>query len=160
MKTWLINDKLEAEKGILLLQIMDFKGYIIWQDSKEIEANLNSNEVKYELDLNSIQFNQRETVLVSKFNNKTSYFYFVKPKYLKLFQEEIQKKITQNKDGFSIELSSETLQKDVFLHTKVKGHFLDNFFNLLPNETVTIQFKTKEKELNDLRLKSFNTFIR
>ena len=160
LKTWLINDKLEAEKGILLLQIMDFKGYIIWQDSKEIEANLNSNEVKYELDLNSIKFNKRETVLVSKFNNKTSYFYFVKPKYLKLIQLEIQKKITQNNDGFSIELSSETLQKDVFLYTKVKGHFLDNFFNLLPNETVTIQFKTKEKELNDLRLKSFNTFIR
>ena len=68
--------------------------------------------------------------------------------------------ITKTKDGFDIELQSETLQKDVFLLTKAKGHFSDNFFDMLPNEKIIIHFKTETESLEDLELKTFNTFIR
>ena len=61
---------------------------------------------------------------------------------------------------FSIELSSSTLQKDVFLFTDSKGHFFDNFFDLMPNEPKTIQFQTESKSLDSLQIKTFNTFIR
>ena len=116
--------------------------------------------MQFEVDLNTIQFNKDDVVLVSKFNNEISYFYFVKPKDLKLKSKVIQKKITKINDGFNIELSSRTLQKDVFLFTKNKGHFSDNFFDMLPNDRLIIHFKTEHKTLDDLQLKSFNNFIR
>ncbi len=116
-------------------------------------------QLKFQLDLKTIQFNKNELVLVSKFKDETAYFYFVKPENLKLNQEEIQKNIALTKDGFNIELSSKTLQKDVFLFTKTKGHFSDNFFDLLPNQSVIIHFETESKSLDELQLKSFNNFI-
>ena len=160
LKTWIVNDELKSEEGLLDLKLIDFNGNTIWQDSKPIKVDSNSSELKYELDLKSIKVNKNEAVLISKFNNQTSYFYLVKPKVLKLQQAGITKKITKTKDGFNIELSSKTLQKDVFLYTESKGHFSDNFFDLLPNESIMIHFKTASKNFNDLGLKTFNTFIR
>lgn len=160
LKTWIVTDDLKSEEGLLDLKLIDFNGNTIWQDSKSIKVASNSSEIKYELDLKSIMFNKNETVLISKFNNYASYFYLIKPKDLKLKQAKIIKKITKSKDGFNIELTSKTLQKDVFLFTESKGHFSDNFFDLLPNDSITVHFKTVAKTLNDLELKTFNTFIR
>ena len=69
---------------------------------------------------------------------------------------EIQQIITKVDNGFSITLKSNVLQKDVFLFTTQKGHFSDNFFDLLPNETRIIEFKTDAKTLEDLKLKTLN----
>jgi beta-mannosidase len=35
--------------------------------------------------------------------------------------------------------------KDLYLDTDEKGMFSDNYFDLLPGEKVTVNFKTKEK---------------
>ena len=37
--------------------------------------------------------------------------------------------------------------KDVFLFTKDKGHFSDNFFDVLPNQTKTVHFTLTEDAL-------------
>ena len=79
---------------------------------------------------------------------------------VKLKQGDIQTEITKTGDGFRIKLSSETLQKDVFLFTTEKGKFHDNFFDILPNEVMLIYFKTEAEHLDDLQLKTFNNFIR
>ena len=160
LKTWIVNDDLNSEEGLLDMKLMDFNGNTIWEDSKPIIVGSNSSEIKYELDLESIKFNKNEVLLISNFNNHTSYFYMVKPKDLKLNKAKISKKIIKVKGGFNIELSSKTLQKDVFLFTESKGHFSDNFFDLLPNESITVHFKTASKIFNDLGIKTFNTFIR
>ena len=81
-------------------------------------------------------------------------------KDLQLNQGEINTEITKIEDGFTIELSSKTFQKDVFLFTDEKGHFSDNFFDMLPDKIYSIHFKTKADKLEDLNLKSFNNFIR
>ena len=73
---------------------------------------------------------------------------------------DIKTKIFETIDGFNIDLYSETFQKDVFLFADAKGHFSDNFFNMLPNKTYTIHFKTESKSLDELKLKSFNSFVR
>jgi len=63
-------------------------------------------------------------------------------------------------DGFFITLSSKVFQKDVFLYSNKKGHFSDNFLDLLPNETKVIHFKTESVLLNDLKIKTFNKLLR
>jgi beta-mannosidase len=49
------------------------------------------------------------------------------------------------------------LQKEVFLFTKEKGHFSDNFFDLMPNETKVITFTSESETLSDLKIKTLNT---
>ena len=160
LKTSIVNDNMSQEQGILNLKLIDFSGNIIWEDSKNIIVVANSSAIKYELDLNTIRFNKNEVVLVSKFENSTSHFYMIKPKDLNLKTSEITKTITKTLDGFNIELTSKTLQKDVFLYADTKGHFSDNFFDLLPNESIIIHFKSNIKTLQDLQVKTFNNFIR
>ena len=160
LKVWVVNDKLEAVTGKLSLQLMNFSGKVIWSNEEEIKVEPLLSEVKFQLDLKTLNFNKNETVLVSTFNDESSFFYFVKPKELKLLQAEIQKTVTKTNDGFSIELSSSTLQKDVFLFSDTEGHFSDNFFDLLPNQSKIIQFNTQTQTFDDLQIKTFNTFIR
>lgn len=160
LKTWIVNDNIQDETGTLLMQLLDFDGKIIWENTKVVSSESNSSGIKFQLDLNTISFNKNETVLVTTFNNETSYFYFLKPKDLKLKYAEIEQEITKTDDGFSIELQSLTLQKDVFLFTNEKGHFSDNFFDLLPNKKQIIHFKTEVGTLQTVNLKTFNTFIR
>lgn len=160
LKTWVINDKLDEITGRLTLKLMNFSGEVIWSNEEQISVKPLSSEVKFQLDLKNLDFNKGETVLVSTFNGDSSFFYFVKPKDLKLQQAEIQKTITKTNDGFAVELLSSTLQKDVFLSSGFKGHFSDNFFDLLPNQIKIVQFHTEAQTFDDLQIKTFNTFIR
>jgi beta-mannosidase len=69
----------------------------------------------------------------------------------------IDKKIFKTNKGFSIRLKSKVLQKELFLFTKEKGHFSDNFFDLMPNETKVITFTSESETLSDLKIKTLNT---
>jgi beta-mannosidase len=137
--------------------LIDFTGKELWSFSKKVTALGNSSELVHEQNLEGIE--KKNAVLVSSLNHTTSTHYLAKPKDLKLQQAEINQEITKTSSGFKIKLSSSTLQKDVFLFTKEKGHFSDNFFDLLPNETVEIEFNTEAATLNDLKIKTLNQFI-
>ena len=154
IKTYLVNDALKNLEGTLNLKIIDFYGKEVWSDSREINVKANSSKEYYSFTLDNID--KKNTFLISEFNDKKSYFYFTKPKDLNLQKGEIQQIITKTKTGFKITLKSSILQKDVFLFTKEKGHFSDNFFDLLPNETKVIKFKTGSKSLSDLEIKTLN----
>ena len=154
VKTYIINDTFQTIKGTLQLKIIDFYGNEIWSDVKEIESTENSSQEFYQFPIAKID--KKSTLLITKFNNQTSYFYFVKPKELKLPKSNIQQKIVKTDKGFSITIESTVLLKDVFLFTKDKGHFSDNFFDVLPNQTKTVFFETKTTNLVDLKIKTLN----
>lgn len=160
LKMYVVNDDLINHEGHLNLQIIGFSGNEIWSHSKEIQVPSKSSEIVHVVNLNLIQFNKSGTVLISTFNNETSYFYFAKPKELQLQEGTIQQEIIKTATGFQIKLSSKTLQKDVFLFCNDSGHFSDNYFDLMPNQTKTINFGTKSSELNGLQIKTFNNMIR
>ncbi len=160
LRTWIVNDKLEAYSGILKTRLMDFEGKIIWENKQDIKVGSSTSELKLEQALKDIDFNKNNVVLVSEFNDEVSHFYFSKPKNLDLKKAEIERRITATETGFKIELSSNTLQKDVFLYSDSKGRFSDNFFDIRPNEPVIIHFSTEASNVDDLQLKSFNNFIR
>ena len=154
VKIFIINDTFDTIKGNLKITVIDFYGKEIQSDSLEIEVLGDSSTEYYSLSLNTID--KKATVLVAEFNNQKSYFYFIKPKELILPKGEIEKEILKTANGFSISIKSAVLQKEVFLFTNEKGHFSDNFFDLLPNETRTIYFKTSATSLDDLQLKTLN----
>ena len=156
LKTYVINDNLKSLNDTLILKLIDFTGKELWSFSKEITVNQNSSELIHEIILNDIDI--ANVVLISNFNNLNSTFYLTKPKDLKLKNQGITKEITKTTSGFRIKLSSTTLQKDVFLFSKEKGHFSDNYFDLLPNESFEIKFETESETLNDLKIKTLNQF--
>jgi beta-mannosidase len=153
--TFIINDTFKTLQGNLKLQVIDFYGKEIWSDSKEVNVLKNSSQQFYRFALDKID--KEKMMLISEFNNQKSYFYFSKPKDLNLPKGEIQQKISTIKNGFSITLKSTVLQKDVFLFTDKQGHFSDNFFDLLPNTPVTIQFKTNAKEIKNISIKTLQS---
>ncbi len=154
INTTIINDTFESIQGGLLLELQDFKGNVVWSTIKKINVLPNSSEQFYQLPIHT--FDREDLVLVTTFNEKTSLFYLEKPKNLNLLKGAISKTITKTATGFSISLKSTVLQKDLFLITKQKGHFSDNFFDLLPNKEVLIEFTSNAKTLDGLQIKSLN----
>ncbi|BAO75152.1 beta-mannosidase [Winogradskyella sp. PG-2] len=160
LNTTVINDGLITIKDTLKLRIVDFDGNESYKLDKVITVSNNSN---YNINLKLYEHdiaNSRNRMVITKFGASVNYFYFDKPKYLYLKQQPIEREIVKTAEGFDIKLFSSTFQKDVFLFINHKGHFSDNFFDLLPNESKTIQFKSEMNKLENLQIKSFNNFIR
>ena len=155
VETFVINDTFNSLKVRLKLAVIDFYGKEIWSDSKEIEVLKNSSQQFYRFPLDKID--KENTMLVAEFKNKKSTFYFTKPKGLNLPKGEIQKDIIKTENGFYITLKSTVLQKDVFLFTAKKGHFSDNFFDLLPNIPKTILFTSTSLDLKDFEIRSLQS---
>ena len=153
--TYIINDTFESVSGKLTMKIIDFKGNEIWSNSEDISVKENTSQKVYNIP--NVDIDRKNQVYITEFNGKKSLHFFSSPKDLNLVKGEIQKEITKTKNGFSIIIKSTVLQKDVFLFSKNKGHFSDNFFDLLPNESITIEFKTGAKSLDDLQMKSLNS---
>ncbi|WP_223034693.1 beta-mannosidase [Hanstruepera marina] len=156
LKTYAVNDGLESVLLDLNIRLMDFDGKSILH--KQIQDVVSSDDSKqiFSLDLKNLNFDKSSTVLCIENDNQIWLYYFSKPKDLKLKPQSIQKKITITNQGFEIELSSNTLQKDVFLFCNEKGHFSDNYFDLLPNETKTIVFFTAVRDISSLKIKTLN----
>ena len=152
--TFIVNDSFESIQGNLALELQDFNGDVVWSDSKKVNVLSSSSEDFYQLPINN--FDKSRVVLVVKFNEVRSLFYLEKPKNLQLLKGAISKTITQTDTGFTITLKSTVLQKEVFLATKQKGHFADNFFDMLPNQEITIEFNSDANLLEDLVIKSLN----
>jgi beta-mannosidase len=158
-KTWIVNDHLSEISGELNTKLIGVNGEVYWENNRSITVQENASQFIVEHDFSTIPFDKKRAVLVSTFNNQTSYSFFVKPKDLKLDHSKIKTTIKKTTEGFEIILSSEKFQKDVFLYTDVKGHFSDNFFNLLPNIPISINFKTEAKTFESLKFKSLNEFL-
>ena len=153
--TYVVNDTFEGLNGILNMKVIDFKGNEIWSNSQEISVDENTSQQVYSIP--NVDIDRKNQVYITEFNGEKSLYFFSNPKDLNLPKGKINKEITKTKTGFSITLKSTVLQKDVFLFTKEKGHFSDNFFDLLPNEPITIEFKSEATSLEDIKIKSLNS---
>ena len=159
LKTYLVNDQLKDYSGELEIKVIDFFGNVIQNITESIQIEPNSSEIKHELDLNALRADKRKIAVVQRFRNQKKITYLVKPKALKLEPQTIQKSITKTRSGFEITLRAKSLQKDVFLFCNEKGHFSDNYFDLLPNETRVIEFHTNSLVLDDLKIKTLNGLL-
>ena len=159
LKTYIINDNSDSLHDMLWIQILDFNGNVINEYYESVDIGGNSSDIKYQIDLNSLSLRKDEIVISTYINNTTSYFYLAKPKDLKLQKASIEQTITKTDSGFQITLKSTTLQKNIFLYTTNDGHFSDNYFDLLPNKSLTIDFGSEAVNLEDLKIKTLNQLV-
>ncbi len=154
ISTYIVNDTFESISKQLTMKIIDFKGTEIWSSFEDISVGENTSQKVYSIP--NVNIDRKNQVYITEFNGEKSLYFFSSPKELNLPKGEIKKEIIKTKNGFSITLKSDVLQKDVFLFTTKKGHFSDNFFDMLPNESITIQFTTEAKSLGNLQIKTLN----
>ncbi|MFT4611118.1 MAG: beta-mannosidase [Gammaproteobacteria bacterium] len=158
VKIYIVNDHLEPVSGQLKVSLIDFQGNNSIEYNKEqITVFRSSSKLVFNKDL-TIKDKSTSFLRVT-FDNKTQLVYFNKPKDLKLDTAPIKKTITKTTNGFQITLKSTTLQKNIFLYTKTKGHFSDNYFDLMPNTEVEIEFKTEAENLEGLDIKTLNDLV-
>lgn len=158
LQVYIVNDHLKTYQDSLKVEVLDFNGNKLQDYTKSISVHPNSSELYLQIPVKGYDIVANRIVFVATFQEKQSLFYLLKPKELALPSGEIEQKVKKVPDGFEIELYSEVLQKNVFLYTESKGHFEDNFFDLLPGELKVVFFKTNDEKIISLHTKTLNEF--
>ena len=160
LRVGIVNDRLEKVNAQLKLKLMDFDGEVIWEEASIVEIPANSSDVYY--DVNRWEFMYRKNLLNLVFTVELieaeetlskNTFYFRPFKELKVEAPTVEYSISKSNSGFDIELKTNKLAKNVYLQiADEKGFFSDNYFDLLPDEKVSINLKTKitEDKLNEV----------
>lgn len=153
VRVYISSDEYLPIVGIMTVKLMDFEGNMYADEGFSIEIPGNTSLVYYDtLQANYLGKLKPEEVLCLVTFNGGMYggkhkrlLYFVPPKDLSLPVPVISKKVTPSKDGYAIEISSDKLARNVFITTTIKGDFSNNYFDLLPGESVEVLFKTSKK---------------
>jgi beta-mannosidase len=154
---YIVNDLLNDIDETLKIRLVDFQGNKLWNLSKPVNVTSNSSMLVDSFIMGSfeeIQWNQ--VVLEAQYGDASNTHFFVKPKELALDNADINFKIEKAEEGFSIDLTSPVLQKNLMLMTPTDGYFSDDFFDLIPKETKTVLFKTDASSIEELTYNSLN----
>lgn len=148
-KVYLVNDNLEKRVGNLRIKHLDFNGKIISEIKLERDIEPNSSQVYYTISKKEIEEDVlRNSLLSIEFTsekeNVNSNFYFVKSKDLALTKPTISIKRI---DDLTIEITSDVLAKNVYLSSKEKVFFSDNFMDILPQKVYTITLSKPTEEI-------------
>ncbi|MCG6188727.1 beta-mannosidase [Maribellus maritimus] len=156
----IVNDRLQPVNAELYLRLMDFDGQVIWEEASLVEIPANSSDDYF--DVNRWEFTYRKSLqnlvfsaelrengeIISKNN-----FYFRPYKELRVPTPKIEYAIEKDEDGYTIDLKTDKLAKNIYLQIgNEEGFFSDNYFDLLPMESVGIHLKTdiSEARLNEV----------
>lgn len=153
-KVFIVSDKLEDQSAKLKLVAMDFDGNKIWEDLKDVNIKANSSEIHYTIE-NSDLFKEKSPASLLLYTAVTgssdkiiseNVLYFKPVKDLDLPAPDLQWVMNKTEGGFNIVVSADKLAKNIYLTAPgVEGFFSDNFFDILPGQTVEVSFETKEQ---------------
>lgn len=153
-KIWIVSDKVQDEELVLQWKLVDFAGTVIEENSQEIVAKENTSSLAKVLKNENVKSQQSNFLYVSILKNgievDNQFHYFVEPKDLKLQKPEFSLQASKKNNTWELNITSNTLVKDVWLSVPNKSvTFSDNYFDLPANKTKTIVCTT-ESEVSDL----------
>lgn len=157
VNVYIVNDLITSLDESLEMKLIDFDGNVLWSASKQIKVPSSSSNLVNSFSIDSgLTSKWNQVLLQVNFGNSTSTYFFVKPKELALKNNEIEFDVEKVNEGYLISMSSISLQKGVMLSTTAKGHFLDNYFDLYPNEIKQVLFKTEASSVGKLLFNCLN----
>jgi beta-mannosidase len=149
VSVYVVNDLFNTINSKLALKVIDFTGKILFE--KTIDAVLAPNSSKeffsdevarivpaaaLKTSLLYAEVKEGDKVLSSNI------LYFLPPKDLSLPHSTVIAEIKEEKDLFTLRLSSTKLVKNLYLSLEDgDGFFSDNYFDILPGQKVIITFK-------------------
>ena len=155
-----ISDIEKQEEATLKMQLMDFDGKVLWQDSLSLLTPSNSSLPVFEISTAECLKKGKPTamLLASEIQipgrkNFIDLHYFAPPKDLQLEKPEISVQVSEEKGNFIIQVSSDKLVKNLFLSAVgFPGRFSNNFFDVLPGKAYTVSIP-KNGDLKDFEKK-------
>jgi beta-mannosidase len=160
----MVSDSEEKRNLILEIRLLDFNGGILWQSDYSIGTP--SPEIHIPLPEIIGTTDPAIVVLVSALKKEdqiidTDLHYFVKPKDLKLTDPQIKTEIKDRGEVVEISIISTNLAKNVFLYADgLEEQFSDNFFDVLPGDTVLVTLPKNEITPDQLRsLKNLHLYL-
>ena len=159
VEVFIVNDTFTEINDTLKVSHQDFNGNTFFKEVIAYNSPINSSKIAYIFDITKKEYEKENSFLKLTYGDAQYFHYFSKPKNLSLENKPIDLEITQNQKGYLIRLTSKTLQKNVFLHSKEKGIWTDNYFDLLPGISKEIQFKTSAKNKPNIQYKTLNQFV-
>jgi beta-mannosidase len=154
IRVYISSDNQKLQKAVMTVKVMDFSGNLYSDEGFDVEIPENSSLVYYDTLQSALtgKLNPRELLLLVTLKGVAfsrimvkNILYFVPPKDLELPVPEIKKVVTATPSGFNINLSCEKLVKNLYISTSAKGDFSNNYFDLLPGESVDVKFIRKNK---------------
>lgn len=146
------SDLYREIKGEMILKVKDFSGNIVKSYSEKVmipengcaHLSLDVNDFAKDFDKTAtyidMQLIENENVISERLQ------YLAYPKDLKLEKAELVPEVRIKNGIATLEFSSSTLVKDVYVESSDEnGVFSDNFFDLQPNEEKVITFTTSEE---------------
>jgi len=158
LHAYVVNDTFESLSDSLSLRLFSLDGKLLHEERKLTNVAGGSSQEALSWPLETLSFDTAAVYAEVRFRESATIHYFVRPKDLKLKESKILSTVKVTDDGFTVELQSETLQKDVFLIATKQGKWSDNFFDLLPGETKMVRFKTSELSATLKEIKTLNKF--
>jgi beta-mannosidase len=139
------------------VRAVNFNGNELFNKSVPVKIEANSSHSYLRLSRKEIAAGENENKIVliaqivdEKYIVAENLIYLAHPKDLALEKPEIKINIERIDSGYKIELGSGKLAKDVYMSMEDDGFFSDNYFDLLPGLTKTVEIKT-QKEITDLK---------
>lgn len=145
----MVNDRLESVSGTLALTTMTLDGREVWHGEKKMTLPANDAADAALYDVNEILcgYAAEDVIFHITFlaGGKTYYniAYAAKQKDMHYRRPDISVKTEKADNGYEMNLTSDVFARGVYLSIKGMEHFFsDNYFDILPGETVTVHLET------------------
>ncbi len=147
---YVVSDKLRSTAAELNLRLLDFEGNSLMECRKKLEIPSNGSYVISQLPMKEVLagkdlhrvFLSGELVAEGKRVSASNYF-FSTARDIDWPKSQIRISMKTTSSGPLVEIRSDRLARSVYLSCDgVDGSFSDNFFDLLPNLPLEVQFKS------------------
>ena len=147
-----INDQDHSINADLIIKLFSFDGSVLNEYSKIIEVTAISSSSAFKLNRDTLIGSHDQSAVVLQCELKKdgtlitrNNFFFVKPKDLKLDEPVFEHQYKMVEGRHFIIIHSYSFTYKLHIHClNSNGVFSDNYFEMLPNETVEIEFKPTE----------------
>jgi beta-mannosidase len=152
VNVYVVSDKAEGEQAKLNVRLMDFTGKVLYNKQMDYTVKPLSSHIALSLaksDLAKAGYDPEKTFIAVSLTNakgevlSTNNLYFKMPKELRYEKGKVDAQLSKQGDHYVLKISSPVLAPNVAISFCDNEAWLsDNYFDLLPNEPVTIEVKS------------------
>ncbi|MDF1572619.1 MAG: glycoside hydrolase family 2 protein [Bacteroidales bacterium] len=146
-----VSDLDKTLNASLNSRIIDFHGEVLWESSREVSVPATASSAVFTFDHSEVVTRPGEVVLEITLEHDDNLidqalWYYAPPKALVLPVPEVEIHTTKtDKATYRLTIVSDVLVKNIFLQSEtVDGFFSNNYFDMVPGKTYTVDFEVRE----------------
>jgi beta-mannosidase len=159
----IVSDRIEVCKGTLDVQFINMQGKVIDKSQVAVAIEPNNSKIYLSLDIDKLLRGtpRNEVVIVAqlkgiKDSDYCNHYFLVKQKDMNYPKASITHILSPIEGGYRLTLKADNFARAAYISTgDAKATFSDNFMDIIPGKTVTVDIKTqlsKEKLLKGLKI--------